>query len=116
MIILPSLLLGAPLTLAADRVTPVRSHHFSISEMVTGEPDSTDYHAIDQNYAAIFSQSPGIARAWALPTQGSDSETLMVQRTARDLEGTENQSNGAPLLENYFKTTCTDAVVVCASS
>lgn len=98
MIILPSLLLGAPLTLAADRLASVHTHHFGISEMVTGSSESTDHHAIDQNYAAIFSQSPGIARAWALPTQGSDSETLMVQRTARDLEGTENQANRVPLL------------------
>lgn len=93
MITLPSLLLGAPLILAADRVPSVYNHNFGISEMVTGRSESIDHHAIDQNYAAIFSRSPGIVGAWALPTQGSDSETLMVQRTARDLEGTDNLAN-----------------------
>jgi len=34
-----------------------------------------------QSYAGIFSESPGITKAWSLPGEGS--ETLLVQRTAR---------------------------------
>lgn len=39
-------------------------------------------------YAGIFAQSPGITRAWSLPLPGgAGSETLLVQRTARNIEG-----------------------------
>lgn len=38
-----------------------------------------------QAYAGIFAESPGITRAWSLPGEGS--ETLLVQRTARNIEG-----------------------------
>lgn len=38
-------------------------------------------------YAGIFAQSSGITRAWSLPLPEEGSETLLVQRTARNIEG-----------------------------
>lgn len=76
-----SLLVGVPLVWTAHRSAalcsqPLRS---SVVRMGTGMEDMA------QSYAGVFAQSPGIAKAWALPREGS--ETLMVHRSARDIEG-----------------------------
>lgn len=76
-----SLLVGAPLAWTAHHsagvhAQPLRS---SVVRMGAGMEDMAQY------YAGVFAQSPGIAKAWALPREGS--ETLMVHRTARDIEG-----------------------------
>lgn len=43
--------------------------------------------SLAQSYAGIFAQSPGIAKAWAVPHIEEDTETVILQRTARDIEG-----------------------------
>lgn len=79
--LLPSFLLGAPLAWSAHRVAGVHSYPSSSSAL---KMDS-GHETAAQAYAGIFSHSTGISRAWALAREGS--ETLMVQRTARDIEG-----------------------------
>ena len=76
-----SLLVGAPLVWTAHRSARLHSQPLRSSVGMMGA--SMDDMA--QSYAGVFAQSPGIAKAWALPREGS--ETLMVHRTARDIEG-----------------------------
>lgn len=78
-------LLGAPLVwssrgIALPHSTPVRCS--PAVKMLGGSADAV------QSYAGIFAESTGITKAWSLPGQGC--ETLLVQRTARNIEG-ENQ-------------------------
>ena len=75
------LLVGAPLAWTAHRSAGLHSHPSRPSAVRMG----AGVEDMAQSYAGVFAQSPGIAKAWALPRE--DSETLMVQRTARDIEG-----------------------------
>lgn len=75
----------APLALTAHRVASVYPEPLRPVAVRMAQAGSTDHEQAAIAYAGIFAQSPGISRAWALPRQGS--ETLMVQRTARDIEG-----------------------------
>lgn len=79
----PSLLLGAPLVWTAHRIAGVHCKPVlsSTVRMASGVEEMA------QAYTGIFAQSPGISRAWALPNRHDGAETLMVQRTARDIEG-----------------------------
>lgn len=80
-----SRLLGAPLlwNIIRGAAVPhsVRVRCYSTAAVTMHTADVT------QAYAGIFAQSPGITRAWSLPLPGEGSETLLVQRMARNIEG-----------------------------
>ena len=86
---IPVTFLNAPFSPAAVHIAVELSHPYKMSAMTMERPQPIDQRSMVYNYAAVFSQSPGIARAWTIPGEGPESETLMVQRTARDLEGAE---------------------------
>ncbi|CAM9383223.1 unnamed protein product [Scytosiphon promiscuus] len=86
--LLLSRLLASPLAWAVRGVivpgtTQVRSFSRTAT-MLAGAEDGV------QAYAGIFAQSTGITKAWALP--GEESETLLLQRTARNIEGNKLRS------------------------
>lgn len=43
--------------------------------------------ALAESYAGIFAQSPGISKAWAVPHAEEGTETVLLQRNARDIDG-----------------------------
>lgn len=79
--LLLSRLFGAPLVWSARSVAVPHSTRYCppATRMFGGGEDAV------HSYAGIFSESPGITKAWSLPGEGS--ETLLVQRTARNIEG-----------------------------
>lgn len=101
-----SRLLGAPLVwssrgIALPHSTPVRCS--PAVKMSGGSADAV------QSYAGIFAESTGITKAWSLPGQGC--ETLLVQRTARNIEG-ENQhsARGGVLGYCLLSVSCLNAM------
>lgn len=82
----PRLIFGAPLIAQAPRciagVCSLNPRSQSLQMDIGG-----DESQVAQAYAGIFSRSPGISKAWAFPGRKEGLETLMVQRTARDIEG-----------------------------
>lgn len=81
--LLLSRLLGAPLVWTVrGAVLPPSSQAPSESRPATMLARAEDGV---QAYAGIFGQSTGISSAWSLP--GESSETLLLQRTVRNIEG-----------------------------
>lgn len=52
------------------------------------------------DYAGIFAQSAGISKAWAWPS--GDCETIMLQRSARDVNGKVTQETRRLLFHVLF--------------
>lgn len=100
------LALGAPLAWAEHRVAGLHNQPLCSSAAKM----SCDNEEMAQSYAAIFAEGPGISRAWALPRD--DSETLMVQRTSRDIEGTGHGSGNLVELLVRFSMQCFVVVVL----
>lgn len=100
------LALGAPLAWAGHLVAGLYKQPLCSSSAKM----SCDNEEMAQSYAAIFAEGPGISRAWALPR--NDSETLMVQRTARDIEGTGHGNGNLVELLVRFGMQCFVVVVL----
>lgn len=77
-----SRLLGAPLVWSSRGIALPHSDPVRCSPAVKMLGDSAD---AAQSYAGIFAESTGITKAWSLPGEGC--ETLLLQRTARNIEG-----------------------------
>lgn len=89
-------LLGTPLALTAGRVAGTNAHSHILTAITTSKTrmasssigDTANTSNLAQSYAGIFAQSPGIVKAWAFSrSSDEDTETFMLQRTARDIEG-----------------------------